>query len=130
MPSIPPPPPLPPKIAARLAELRAAPARSASDLRELVAAHRQRAEDIAENDPFVDVDRARRVADSCLALLDALPTLPDDARAWVRAACLYFADPDDEEDDFDSVVGFDDDAEVVNHVAARVGLSRLSVPRT
>ncbi len=116
-------PVLAPKIAARLDQLRRSPARSRGDLENLVRAHLQRAEEAAAKDPFVDCDRARSVAGTCIALLDALPTLSDASAAWVRAACLYFADPDDEEDDFDSVIGFDDDAEVVAHVAARVGLS-------
>lgn len=108
-------------LARRLAELRAT-APSASDLRAAVTAHLALARARAAADPFVDLDRAEQVAAACLALLDAWPRLDDDGRSWLAAACLYFADTDDAEDDFTSLVGFDDDAEVVNHVAARLGL--------
>lgn len=113
--------PLSPAIASRLAQLRATPATSAT-LRAGVTAHLAHARRVAAADPFVDIARAEQVAAACLALLDAWPTLDDDARSWVAAACLYFADSDDDEDDFASILGFDDDAEVVNHVAARLGL--------
>jgi len=115
-------------IAKRLEELRVVqPIPSTQDLREIVAQHRRRANAIASHDPFVDIAKAHAVADSCLRLLNAIPTLPEGSRKWVRAACLYFADRDDVDDDFDSITGFDDDAQVVNYVAIRVGLSRLCV---
>lgn len=123
------PPPLSPTLRARLSELYASAPRSRVDLREIVIQHRRRTDAIAAHDPFVDVEKAREVERSCLALLDAWQTLPPTRRGWVKAACLYFAERDDEDDDFESDSGFDDDAEVVNHVAVLVGLSRLSIPR-
>jgi uncharacterized membrane protein YkvA (DUF1232 family) len=110
-----------------LQALRQTPPRTPDELRRLVTAHQKRAEQAAVADPFVDLARATQVADACLALLDALPTLPDDHRSWVAAACLYFVDEDDEEDDFASIVGFDDDAEVVTYVADRLGLPHLKI---
>ena len=114
-------------LVGHLQALRQAPPQTPDELRRLVTAHRKRAEVAASTDPFVDLARATQVADACLALLDALPGLPDDDRSWVVAACLYFVDEDDEEDDFSSIVGFDDDAEVVNHVAGRLGLTHLTI---
>lgn len=113
--------PLSAALALSLDRLRAGPS-SAASLRAGVAAHLTLARARAANDPFVDLARAEQVAAACLALLDAWPRLDDDGRSWVAAACLYFADTDDAEDDFTSLVGFDDDAEVVNQVAARLGL--------
>ena len=111
----------------QLSQLRTTPPMAAASLRALVEAHRARARKEAPRNPFVDVDRADQVADACLALLDAAPSLPPTAHPWVQAACLYFGAEDDEEDDFDSIVGFDDDAEVVNHVAAELGLTHIRI---
>ncbi|MCO4773529.1 MAG: hypothetical protein KDA24_26080 [Deltaproteobacteria bacterium] len=124
------PPPLPRAIKRRLLELYDnEPMRSRVELREMVTQHRRRTEAIASNDPFVDIGKAIKVERSCLALLDAWQTLPAPGRAWIQVACLYFAASDDADDDFESVTGFDDDAEVVNHIAVLVGLSRLAIPR-
>lgn len=123
------PPPLSPDLTARLRELYESAPRTRVSLRELVNQHLRRTNSIAAHDPFVDAEKARKVARSCLALLDAWQTLPPPRRGWVKAACLYFAERDDEDDDFESDSGFDDDAEIVNHVAMLVGLSRLSIPR-
>ena len=118
---------LTPPVSRRLEDLRSAAMRPTGQLRALVEAHGARAHEVAAADPFVDLRRAVQVADACIALLDALPRLSASDRSWVSAACLYFADSDDEEDDFSSVVGFDDDAEVVNHVAARLGLDHIRI---
>ena len=118
---------LPNAVARRLEALRTGSPHPADHLLRLVERHRTRAQEVAAADPFVDLRRAIQVADACIALLDALPTLSGSDQSWVSAACLYFADTDDEEDDFSSVVGFDDDAEVVNHVAARLGLDHIRI---
>ena len=125
----PPVPKLSPTLMKRLEELLDAPERSAADMKVLVQRHLRRVEAASSSDPFIDLGEAVKVAQACTALLNAYATLPPVNRGWVRAACLYFAESDDEDDDFESITGFDDDAEVVNHVAARVGLSRLSIRR-
>ncbi len=118
---------LPASIEHRLRTLRTTPAPPPEELRALVIAHRARAETLAADDPFIDIDRARQVAEACLALLDALPSLHAEQASWVAAACQYFGAVDDDEDDFDSLVGFDDDAEVVNHVAGLLDLCHIHI---
>lgn len=70
---------------------------------------------------------ATAIASSCCALLDAWEQAPEPDQRAIQAACLYYVHLDDEEDDFSSVVGFDDDAEVLNHVANRLGRADLFV---
>ncbi len=41
-------------------------------------------------------------------------SLPATARIWLAGAFLYFSDCNDDEPDFDSPIGFEDDAEVLN----------------
>lgn len=91
------------------------------DLRALVEAHRVSIHRAWAVDPFVDRDLADRVADACLALLDAAPDHPA-----ARAACLYFVATDDAEHDTGSVLGMDDDAAVVVYAAAQIGRPELA----
>ncbi|MEQ1503095.1 MAG: hypothetical protein ABMB14_12735 [Myxococcota bacterium] len=100
--------------------LRGAPARGRDELRAAVEEHLAEVRRAAIDDPFVDLATAERVAAGCHALLDAWSGFDPDARAWTQVACLYFADPRDDEDDLASIVGFDDDLEVLHHVTERV----------
>lgn len=92
-----------------------------------VLAHRTAAERAVQDDGHVDLNMACAIAAGCFALLDAWEQLDEPQRRAVQAACLYYVHQDDEEDDFSSVVGFDDDAEVLNHVAALLKRPELSV---
>ncbi len=118
-------PELPPDLAAHLARLAALPPADPVALRAQVEAHLAAAEAAAAASSFVDVALARRLAASCLALLDT--PLPAPKQALAQAACRYFADPDDDEDDFASVIGFEDDAELLNHVVHALHLDELHV---
>lgn len=113
--------PLPASAQDRFTALLALAPRDDLDLRALVEAHRSAVLRAWAQDPFVDRDLAERVAEACLALLDAAGD-----HAAVRAACLYFAATDDAEHDTVSVVGFDDDAAVVAHAATLAGRPDLA----
>ncbi|MCB9795326.1 MAG: hypothetical protein H6741_21695 [Alphaproteobacteria bacterium] len=119
--------PLAPELSAALRRLLAQPLQPPEALRAQVLAHLQRAHDAVARDPFVDGARAEQVGAGCLALLDAWDVTPASQRALVQAACLYFAQEDDDEDDFASMVGFEDDAELFNHVVAELGRDALSL---
>lgn len=109
-------------------ELRRQPLADPDDLRRRVTAYIARVRSVAAGVPEVDLDRAERVARICLALLDDWPTLAPEQRGWVQAACGYFVRAEDDEDDFVSVVGFDDDDEVVDHVLANLRRTDLRDP--
>lgn len=110
-----------------LRRLAAQPVDDADALRRRVDAHLDAAEAAAAESAFVDIQLARRIAASCQALLEASAAMPEAHRRLALGACRYFTASDDDEDDFDSIIGFEDDAEVVNHVAARIGRDDLIV---
>jgi len=99
----------------------AAEAMSRQALEELVRAHLRAVRAAHERDAFVDVELAVRVGEACLALLESYDGATEDHRRGIQAACTYFAAPHDGEDDFESVVGFDDDRAILNHVAVNLG---------
>jgi hypothetical protein len=117
--------PLDEHVAEQFAAHQGQPAQTTDQLRQLVRAHLAAAQTASAHSPFVDLETAEALATTCLALLDHV-----DAQSahhdLVQAACLYFAAQDDEEDDFASPVGFDDDAEVIRHVAQTVGRPDLA----
>lgn len=94
------------------------------ELRGMVLRHLHAARAAASDSPLVDLDKAQLIADALLDMLD-LPELDAEQRAWVRAACIYFAETNDGEDDFDSLSGFDDDADVTVFVAETIGRPEL-----
>ena len=73
---------------------------------------------IRELDPVL----ARSLGDTCVKLL---ATVDDDtkpaARQAIQAAVRYLILEDDAESDLDSVIGLDDDAEVLNAVLSYLG---------
>jgi len=97
-------------------------------LRSLVHMHRSRADTELESRTLVDKKLVDYIAESCLALLDSWHDVGESERRAIQAACLYFADTDDEESDFDTIGGFDDDARVLNFVARKLGRDDLLIP--
>lgn len=96
-------------------------------LRSRVEAHVATARTIAAKGGPVDLARAEQLAHACLALLDDVENLRDDSRRLVQGACLYFADEDDEEGDFTSQIGLEDDVIIVNYVLAQLGRDDLQI---
>lgn len=72
-------------------------------------------------------DLARAIGAGCHELLERFEQLPEDQRRAVQAAVVYFIEQDDDHGDLDSVLGFDDDAELFNDVAASLGRYDLVV---
>jgi uncharacterized membrane protein YkvA (DUF1232 family) len=91
---------------------------SADELRREIAEYVAAVHARAQREEFVDVRLVDRVGDACLGLLSAIgDEAPPESRRLVQAAIRYFILESDADSDFSSVVGFDDDAEVVNAVA-------------
>jgi hypothetical protein len=99
----------------------------AAVLREKVEAHGRAAREAASAGKPVDLARAEQLCRACLTLIDDLPKLRETNRRLVQGAALYFAASDDEEDDFDSIVGLEDDVIVVNYVLSQLGRSDLRI---
>lgn len=74
-------------------------------------------ESSAKAEEFMDVSTARRVAQKCLALTELISQgLDKRLQKLAQAAVVYFVLDDDGEPDTDSIVGFDDDLEIVEAV--------------
>jgi len=72
-------------------------------------------------DTDVDRDLANALVDASLQLLSILKEqTPEDERRLVQAAVRYFIIEDDAESDLDSILGLDDDAQVINAVMKRL----------
>lgn len=70
----------------------------------------------------VDPVLARSLADRCIKLLSTIDEKTDEEhRRAIQAAVRYFVLEDDAESDLDSVIGLDDDAEVLNAVLTYLG---------
>ena len=76
--------------------------------------------------PDVDFHAAKRIADALRTMIDRSAELDGEQRALVRAAVEYFVLSDDVNNDL-AAEGFEDDAAVVNAVAAAVGLTDVRV---
>jgi len=70
---------------------------------------------------FLDIELARRIAAACRLLLQRYPEMDGPYQSAVVGAVRYFIDPDDADHDVDSVLGFEDDAQVVNYVISLTG---------
>lgn len=77
--------------------------------------------------PATDVDTARLIGRSLCALLGSGTDFDADQRALIRGAIEYFVMTEDASSDLDDVLGFDDDARVVNAMLGRIGHPEFSI---
>jgi hypothetical protein len=96
-------------------------------LRLRALAYLARLEREAEGRPIIDVDAARKIAWVLAELCDAAGGLDAQQRALLRGAVEYFVLDEDEMDDTEDVIGFDDDARVVNAVTAALNRPDLAI---
>ena len=99
---------------------------------ELVAAidkYDQKIEKVAHNRQDVDVNLAHTISQACLHLLnECWGQATDFERHLISMVCCYYLEEEDDEDgDFDSVFGFDDDAQVLNIVLESIGKEDLII---
>lgn len=80
----------------------------------------------AQRTEFFDLETANRTADLCRKLLTALPAEPNENQhRLTQLAINYFVLAEDAEDDNYSLIGFDDDLQVVIAVIEELGLNHL-----
>jgi uncharacterized membrane protein YkvA (DUF1232 family) len=70
---------------------------------------------------YVNASFAKAIADLVDSIVRDWDTWPPDAQYWLRGAIQYFVFSDDGEPDFASVIGFEDDAEVLNSCLRLIG---------
>ena len=75
---------------------------------------------------FFDLDTAKQAATLCLKLLAALPAHPSqEQHRLTQLAINYFIVEEDAENDNESLIGFDDDLQVVVAVIEELGFNHL-----
>ena len=70
---------------------------------------------------FIDIDSAALLTEVSHYLISQFDNLSEDDKRYVVAAIYYFVESDDEEHDFNSMFGFEDDIEVMNYVLEKIG---------
>lgn len=96
-----------------------------NELPAMVQLHLDQVRELAEGN--TDVETAVRIAATLQELLSGQPDFNDDERALIRGAAEYFFMSDDADGDLENVLGFDDDARVLNSVLDRVNRSELKI---
>jgi uncharacterized membrane protein YkvA (DUF1232 family) len=97
------------------------------ELRARVDEHLRETAKAAGKNEFVDTTLAYTIAQRLRIVLEDWPSLTQDERAAVHAAIEYFALSEDAEDDLESVLGFEDDAQVVNACLRFLDRSHLEI---
>ncbi len=87
---------------------------------DLMDAHLVRVREAAHENEFVDIAEAEQIHQRLRATLATWHELTDDQRQILSEAVAYLVRTNDDEDDLQSPIGFEDDAEVVNTALERV----------
>jgi len=94
----------------------------ARELRAQIPSYLAELEDATGTHEFLDIGLAKKVADQSLGLLDGIDIdTSEETRKLIQAAIRYFLLDDDADSDKESLIGFDDDARVVELVAREIG---------
>ena len=113
---------------ALVADLLAEPSIGHDDLLDAVADYLDEISLAAARDGFVDAKLGETVAEVCLELLADLGSgTSDKDNRLVQVAVRYFVVEDDADGDLTSVVGFDDDARVLNAILRLLGREELLI---
>lgn len=94
-------------------------------LRQRSEQHLEIAKTAAESNRLINIRLAKAVLDVIRQILDQWETLPGPNRYWLGGAILYFSSGNDDEPDFSSPIGFEDDTEVLNACLKFANLSHL-----
>lgn len=97
------------------------------DLLSRTRGHLAAMEGLVRSHPDINLERARQIVSVFEAAGERAAALSDSQVRWLIAAMMYFLEWEDEEHDFESEAGFDDDAEVLNSCLALCGLDALSL---
>lgn len=98
-----------------------------ADLLQEAENHVQSAREAAEQNCMVNVAMAEGLLKVIVRLVDDWSRIPPHAEQWCKGMIRYFTISDDDEDDFSSPIGFDDDAEVINACLRLAGRSDLCI---
>jgi hypothetical protein len=89
--------------------------------------HLENARHESKNNAFINVPLAEALYRAIEAMSCRFDNLPQMAQPWCLGMIVYYSARDDEEDDFASPVGFEDDADVINACLRLAGLDDLCI---
>jgi len=116
------PPGVPEEARTRLVELMEEPPIPAAELLEQIEVYLGRIRQVVMQGAPLDVSAAERLAALSRDLVGQMGSLPDGAeRGLVQAAVRYFVLEDDAEGDLVSILGLDDDEQVLQAVNRHLG---------
>lgn len=99
----------------------------ASHLFEACSQHANYALEKYKENPLIDFETAEKLATAFKGIEDKWDTLSTDAKDYLKGAMYYFAISEDDEPDFSSFTGFDDDVEVINACLKFAELDHLHI---
>jgi len=97
----------------------------AAELLRRTPQHLDRTHAAHDRNRLVNVRLAEAIAATIEPVTDRWDSLPANARNWLAGAIVYFSSCNDDEPDFRSPVGFEDDTEVLNACLRLAGLMEL-----
>lgn len=99
----------------RLAEYaRDMPDPSPGDLLQETQDHVNRAREVYARNRLINLPLVTAIAGTIAQVVDRWDAVPTESRPWLAGAVMYFVRSDDDEPDFNSPIGFEDDTEVLN----------------
>ena len=90
-------------------------------LEQSVKSYLTEAQNALYENEFIDIKSAEKLAATSQYLIEVMDSLSPEHQTLAKAAIKYFLESDDDEHDFESIFGFDDDITVMNHVLERIG---------
>jgi hypothetical protein len=96
-----------------------------SALRQAVEQHLSATAAVHAQNPLVNLRLATAIRDVIEQVLSIWDNLTPAACTWLAGAMLYFAKSNDDEPDFTSPIGFEDDTEVLNACLRLANLGAL-----
>lgn len=98
---------------------------SLQDLLQKTSQHLETAASGAISNRLINVKLAQAISGVIEKVVESWESLPDNARYWLAGAIVYFTSGDDDEPDFSSPIGFEDDVEVLNACVKFANLNHL-----
>ena len=100
---------------------------SAEELRVQTARHLEATAEAHKQNPMINLRLAQALVDSIQKVLASWDSLEGPKQYWLAGAIQYFSKSNDDEPDFGSPIGFEDDAEILNACLKFAGLDQLCV---
>jgi|TARA_B100001964_G_C14098231_1_gene538036 hypothetical protein len=76
---------------------------------------------------FIDIESAEKLAETSHFLISQFDNFTEEQKTLAVASIYYFVETDDNEHDFDSMFGFEDDIEVMNRILEKLELTEKKI---